>query len=82
MNNLPPDADTESKTKMLEVLKRMHEETAIEDELDSDDEDIDQYLDLGERLAGIDLDDTEKVWEQLTDNEKKDFEAFLRFESH
>ncbi|KAI4454624.1 zinc finger hit domain containing protein 2 protein fon -related [Holotrichia oblita] len=64
MNNLPPDVDTESKAKMLEVLKRMHEESKADededDKLDSDDEDIDQYLDLGERLAGIDLDDSKR----------------------
>ncbi|KRT78871.1 hypothetical protein AMK59_7695, partial [Oryctes borbonicus] len=81
MANLSPDADSNSKSKMLEILKRIHEENeathGANEQLDSDDESVDDYLDLADRLAGIDLDDTEKVWEQLTDNEKKEFEAFV-----
>ncbi|GJQ85274.1 hypothetical protein Trydic_g23173 [Trypoxylus dichotomus] len=80
MDNLPPGANNESNAKMLEILARMHEENEAaqeKEQLDSDDESIDDYLDLADRLAGIDLDDTEKVWEHLTDREKKDFEKFV-----
>lgn len=80
MDNLPEATTAESKAKMLEILQRMQEEEEGEQdsELDSDDESED-CLGLSERLAGVNLDDTEKVWEKLTDNEKRDFEAFLRY---
>lgn len=48
------------------------------DEVDSDDEE--DVLDLGERLAGIDLDDADGVWEKLTNDERQEFVAFLKSE--
>ncbi|XP_066257663.1 zinc finger HIT domain-containing protein 2 [Euwallacea similis] len=50
----------------------------LEEDLDSDD-DID-YVDISERLAGVNLDDTEMVWENLTADERQDFMAFLKSE--
>lgn len=51
------------------------------EDLDSDDDEIDEEAnnmeDLGARLTGIDLDDSEEVWKHLTADERKEFEAFL-----
>ncbi|XP_056636801.1 zinc finger HIT domain-containing protein 2 [Diorhabda sublineata] len=97
--------DSESKEKMLQILKRFHEgnqilsdgdesstdcsgitfedilnlESFSPDELDSDDNE-EELLDIGERLAGINLDDAEKVWEKLTETERQDFVSFLKSE--
>lgn len=71
-------SDEKSKAKMLDILKRSHEENTKDpekEELDSDDDDCD---DLGNRLAGIDLDDTEMVWSKLTESERQEFEAFIK----
>lgn len=73
--------DEESKTKMIEILKRVNGENTASasvecEELDSDDDE--ECDDLGLRLAGIDLNDAGKVWDQLTSDEKQEFEAFLR----
>lgn len=59
---------------MLERHRLEQEEDAV----DSDDEEA--ALDLGERLAGIDLDDADKVWEKLTGDERQEFMAFLKSE--
>lgn len=61
---------------MCEILKRVYETNESHENLDSDDEE--DLLDIHERLAGVNLDDTEKVWEKLTLDEKQEFEAFLR----
>lgn len=46
--------------------------------IDSDDDD--EIPDLGDRLAGIDLDNADKVWEKLTHDEQQEFMAFLKSE--
>jgi len=78
--------DDESKEKMMEVFKKLHEDDKLDcdngnlgddnDELDSDDET--ESTNLEERLANIDLDDTAEVWQKLTPDERQEFEAFLR----
>lgn len=72
------DADPEARTKMLEMLSRLHnsELETDENELDSDDES--DELDLADRLHGIDLDDADSVWNRLTAKEKEEFEEILR----
>lgn len=51
------------------------EDESEKDDLDSDDEI--QGLDLENRLDGINLDDADKVWEQLTENERRAFNTFV-----
>ncbi|KAG5893097.1 hypothetical protein JTB14_024298 [Gonioctena quinquepunctata] len=46
--------------------------------LDSDDDEI--YSDIADRLAGVNLDDAEQVWEKLTEDEKQEFVSFLKSE--
>lgn len=46
------------------------------DSLDSDDDD--DFQDITDRLAGVNLDNAEEVWEKLTEDEKQDFVAFLK----
>lgn len=50
----------------------------LEEDLDSDD-DVD-YVDIAQRLAGVNLDDPETVWGKFTDDERQDFVAFLKSE--
>lgn len=44
-------------------------------ESDSDDE---EFSNLNERLNGIDLDNSEQVWNLLTDSEKAEFEHLVK----
>ncbi|KAG7197176.1 hypothetical protein KM043_007256 [Ampulex compressa] len=79
--------DGESKEKMIDILKRMHEETLRDDDLLSDDEededesyldsDDDDVPDLKERLQNVNLDDANEIWSALTDSEKQKFEALI-----
>ncbi|XP_035896766.1 zinc finger HIT domain-containing protein 2 [Anopheles stephensi] len=85
------DAAASSKT-MLEILQRVEQTDALQDEDSSEDadsvlqEDEEQELDsddeaqevqLASRLMGIDLDDSAEVWDRLTDAEKEEFQRFL-----
>lgn len=67
--------DEKAQRKILEILKRNRFDDDNET-IDSDDEE--DVLDLGDRLAGIDLNHTDKVWERLTNDEKQEFMAFLK----
>lgn len=69
-------AAPEEKTKMLEMLKRIEDEHA-DDEDTADDIDS---MSLEERLQGINLEDVEsadRVWELLTPAEKKEFSTAI-----
>lgn len=62
--------DEERKQSMLEILKRDHEDKNDNFLVEEDDEE-----DLEERLEGLNLDrDTDKIWEKLTKEEKREFE--------
>lgn len=50
------------------------------DDDDNDSDDDDDVPDLGDRLAGVDLNDADKVWEKLTHDERQEFMAFLKSE--
>ncbi|XP_030749077.1 zinc finger HIT domain-containing protein 2 [Sitophilus oryzae] len=99
------NVDSSKADKILEILKRTHENNKIvapepdldsdvdlddigpfsqfvdiedlEEDLDSDDED---YIDIAERLAGVNLDDPEQIWEKLTEDEIQNFVSFLKSE--
>lgn len=73
--------DPESKRKMQEILRRHYEnnqgmDVNQDDELDSDDDE--DIPDLSDRLKNIDLDDVEKIWGLLADDEKQEFEALVK----
>lgn len=74
--------------KILEILQKTHENNKIlpdldqtleTDECDIDSDDDADFGDISERLAGVNLDDAEQVWERLTEDEKQDFVAFLKY---
>lgn len=87
---LNPDQN-DRQLKMMEILQRSHDNNKIlpdleeynvdpnldECSIDSDD-DVD-CGDISERLAGVNLDDAEQVWERLTEDERQDFVAFLKY---
>jgi len=73
--------------RMYQILKRMEScqstgsgisdfDISEEEELDSDDDVPD--VDLTQRLEGINLDDANAIWAQLTESERKDFEAIVQ----
>lgn len=75
----------EGRGQMLDVLKRLEENTDFLDDpldpteegpetVDSDDEDD---TDLADRLKGIDLDNGDAVWEKLTDAEREQFKSLV-----
>ncbi|KAM3963947.1 zinc finger HIT domain-containing protein 2 [Aphomia sociella] len=78
--------DDESKSKMIEILKKMQNqddndidipEELLEDGdsvIDSDDE---EDVDLHERIKDLNLDDPDAIWNALTEDEKNEFEALL-----
>lgn len=81
MKDLSLKNDTDdSKAAMMEILQRMHESNESppdnDEPVDSDDDEA--CADIAERLAGIDLDKADKVWEKLTDDERQEFVAFLK----
>lgn len=77
--------DNTARQKMLDILKRLHEEDSgndiltdseNEEKLDSDDEA--NLPDLETRLKNIDLDNSEQVWSVLSNAEKQEFEALIK----
>jgi len=62
-----------SKKTMEDILKRVSKE---EEALDSDDSN-DSVEDIEERLANIDLDSPEELWNLLTEKEKQKFESLV-----
>jgi hypothetical protein len=67
-----------SRSHMIDVLKKMQREEELEN--DSDEEGIDSdddELDLADRVAGLDLDDADAIWNNLTETERKEFERLV-----
>lgn len=71
----------DSKTSMMEILKRLHESNEAPPEIDeaTDSDDDEAHADIAERLAGVDLNKADEVWEKLTDDERQEFAAFLKY---
>jgi hypothetical protein len=71
---------SESKEKMQQILQRMNREEQQEEEEDEDvDSDDDEDVgELEDRLAEVDLDDTEKVWSLLSKEEQRHFGEMLK----
>ena len=68
----------ESKKHALAALQRLREEDensqeVLNEVLDSDDEE-----DVSHRFDGIDLDDSNKVWEHLLESEKQEFQKMIQ----
>lgn len=75
------NVDDPEKLKMQDILQRFHNEFLDEDineNIDSDDED--SVPDLSERLQNINLNDADRVWECLTEQEKQEFQFMLQTE--
>ncbi|XP_068623885.1 zinc finger HIT domain-containing protein 2 [Battus philenor] len=79
-------AGDEAKQKMIDILKKVHNENIndeledideVEDVLDSDD---DGEIDLHERVKGLNLEDADAVWNVLTEDERNEFEALIQGE--
>ncbi|XP_054277793.1 zinc finger HIT domain-containing protein 2 [Macrosteles quadrilineatus] len=72
------DVDPQTQSKMMEILQRVQNIDEQFDEEVPDSDDDDSVEDLAGRLAGVDLDDPDSVWEKLTLAEKQQFEELLR----
>lgn len=77
------ESASDDKKKVLEMLQRVEDSENIADEdedeygdLDSDD-DASEEGDLAERLAEVDLNNAEAIWERLTDEEKQEFKSIV-----
>lgn len=67
----------DGKKRMLEILNRIsNEDVTFDEELDSDDEA--SLPDLSERLAGIDINDPDMVWEKLSVCEQAAFKELIK----
>jgi len=69
------EVSPEGKKNMMDILQRMNDDEYIDSD-DSDDEE--DQLELADRLNGIDLDDTNLVWEKLTKSEKEQFDNLIK----
>ncbi|XP_067004554.2 zinc finger HIT domain-containing protein 2 [Anabrus simplex] len=69
------DRDPEDSRKILQMLEKNYLEQEEEESIDSDDE---CDPDLATRLSGVNLDDADSVWENLTPAEQQAFEEMLR----
>lgn len=87
------EGNKELDSAILDILQRPHEKDRLPpndlqqydidsnfdlEECDLDSDDDPEFQDITERLAGVNLDDAEQVWEKLTEDEKQDFVAFLK----
>ena len=68
INKQGPSKDSLKKT--YEALARVNDQPDLDD---SDDDD-----DLATRLEGVDLNDTDALWEKLTDSEKTEFQSLVK----
>lgn len=77
MNELQQRQGTsDDKKKVMEMLERLDNENEEEwEDLDSDDDD--EERDLADRLAEVDLNNADEIWEQLTDAEKQEFKSIV-----
>ena len=66
-----------SKKKTLAALKRLKEEEENDQEIMNEVLDSDDEEDVNSRFDGIDLDDSKKIWENLLDSEKQEFQKML-----
>lgn len=64
--------DNQEKRKMVEILKRFEKE---ESEASLEDERFEADENLEERLEGLNLEDTKKVWAKLTQEERREFQT-------
>ncbi|XP_012148138.2 zinc finger HIT domain-containing protein 2 [Megachile rotundata] len=86
------EKDPETRNKMIEILRRVHEQDlkstdflgSDEDEEEEDelneqlDSDDEDVLDLEIRLREVNLDNADEVWSALTDAERQEFEALIK----
>lgn len=71
LKNMDNSKDVD-KSKVMEMLQRVYSES-------QDDDEVDHGEDLAERLQSLDLDtDTDKIWEVLTPDERKQFNDMLK----
>lgn len=85
-------ADDESKQKMIDILKKMQEEGGdvdgmmldenedigdVNDETEKIDSDDEEEIDLHERIKDLNLNDSNAIWNALTEDERNEFEAML-----
>lgn len=80
MNELQQQsASGKDKKKVLKMLQRVEQPEEDEeewDDIDSDD-DASEEEDLSERLAEVDLNNADAIWERLTDAEKQEFKSIV-----
>lgn len=73
--------DEDAKLKMVEILKKMHEngEDEIDDLENCEDVDSDDGsdIDLHTRIQDLNLDDPDALWNALTEDERNEFEFML-----
>lgn len=85
------NVDEESKSKMIDILKRMKNTSNSSDfdklfqDIDTHDgendeavdSDDEEHLELHERIKDLNLDDADVVWDALNEDERNEFEALL-----
>ncbi|XP_053986309.1 zinc finger HIT domain-containing protein 2-like [Hylaeus volcanicus] len=85
--------DPEDRKKMVEILKRVHQQTLENVDLETDDirdeeevepeeqldsDDEEDVPDLENRLRNVNLNNADEVWSALTDAERQEFEALVK----
>ncbi|KAL5284871.1 ZNHIT2 family protein [Megaselia abdita] len=74
------DANSADKKKIYEILNRVNNEDFLydgEDDIEDIDSDDDVDEDISVRLQGIDINDSEELWKQLTEEERQVFQNLV-----
>lgn len=64
---------------VLEMIQRLEndEQDEYEDCIDSDDEEEEADESLDQRIAGLDLEDADAIWEKLDEHERQEFKSLI-----
>lgn len=69
--------DMENQPSIDEILQDL-DESELENDGDSEiDSDDNEYVDLKDRIDGLDLNDADKIWNVLTEDERNEFAALV-----
>ncbi|TRY70810.1 hypothetical protein TCAL_01232, partial [Tigriopus californicus] len=71
------EIDPQDKKRLLEAFKRLNQPDLDGHDDDDDSASADEQ-DIADRLAGIDLDDSEAIWAHLSDQERLEFEKLVQ----
>lgn len=80
LNEIKSQTNVGKSDKIIDMIERLEQHDGQEEcteDLDSDDEDDNHGNDIEHRIAGINLDDADAVWESLNEKERQEFKSLI-----